>query len=109
MSVGNGRSTGSVAAVVGIDSSFEEGHYVTAEQEKQILAVLTRAIEGRGCGTFDGAERTSTQVLWYFLGDDPQALETALLPVLRNEPCCSGGLLRITSNGVVGPWRQVRI
>jgi len=102
-------STGLVAAVIRIDSSHEYGNWMSAGQEQQILASVTRAVEAQASGTFDGAERNSTQVLWYFFGDDARALEIALLPALRSEPRCIGGLLRVTSNGVVGPWREVRI
>lgn len=102
-------SSGLVAAVVGIDSSHEGGDWMSAEHEQKILAGLIRAIDANGCGKFDGAERNSTQVIWYFFGSDARALEDTLLPALRSEPRCSGGLLRLTSNGVVGPWREIRI
>lgn len=100
---------GVVAAVVGIDYNREDGGQLTEAQEHLISAHLIRAIEASGCGQFDGAERDSTQVLWYFSGSDVRALETILVPALRKEPRCRGGSLRLTSNGVVGPWREIRI
>lgn len=101
--------TGLVAAIVSIERNAVSGGQLTLEDEEDLLGCLRRAVESHAGGQLDGTERTTTCVQWYFFARDVHTLEKVLLAEMRRESRLRGALLRVTSNGVIGPWRETRV
>lgn len=72
--------------------------------EEVILDRLRLAVDRGAQGTFDGADWLAGNIHPFSLGEDAGRLEA-----LRTEPRFKGATLRITRNGIVGPWRETRV
>ena len=101
--------TGLVCAIVSVEQSVFADGQSASEEEHPALDRLRRAVESRAGGQYDGSERGATCVQWYFFARDADTLEGVLLADMRKESRFRGALLRVTSNGVVGPWRETRV
>jgi hypothetical protein len=101
--------TGMVAAIVCINLETAPRSLWTPEHEEAVSARLERAVRERAGGLLDGTERDAVKLHWYFFARDVRTLEAALVEALRQEPDCAGAVVKLTSNGVVGPWREVRV
>lgn len=98
-----------VAAIVSIELDAAPPAFWTEERERAVIDRLSRAVQTGAGGMFDAVERNAVQMNWYFFGRDVDALERALVKALQQERDCRGALVRLTSNGVVGPWREIRV
>lgn len=101
--------TGLVAAVVVFDREDLSMPCIGVADEEALLDTLKRAVERGVQGKFDGADWSTEKIQWFFFADDAGRLEAILLEALRAEPRCKGALLRVTRNGIAGPWRETRI
>ena len=77
--------------------------------EEAIIDHLRGAVERGAQGKFDGADWSAEKIQWFFFGEDATRLEAVMLGALRAEPRCKGALLRVTRNGIAGPWRETRV
>lgn len=100
---------GLVAAVVSFDREDPSVARMDESDEVEIVARLSAALKRRTDGTFDGTDRSASRIQWFFFGSDAVSLEANLLEALRAELRCKGALLRVTRNGIAGPWRETRI
>jgi hypothetical protein len=100
---------GLVAAVVSFDREDLSIASIGESDEAEIVARLSAALERHTDGKFDGADWSASQIQWFFFGSDAKSLEALLMEALRAEPRCKGALLRVTRNGIAGPWRETRI
>jgi hypothetical protein len=101
--------TGLVAAVVSFDREDLSVASIDESDQRDIVSRLNATLANRADGKFDGADWSASRIQWFFFGKDAGALEAVMLEVLRAEPRCKGALLRVTSNGIAGPWRETRI
>jgi hypothetical protein len=101
--------TGMVAAIVCIDLETAPRSLWTTENEEAVAGRLAQAVRTRAGGLFDGTERDAAKLHWYFFARDVGALEAALVEALQQEPDCAGAVVKLTSNGVVGPWHELRV
>lgn len=102
-------ATGLVAAIVVIDREDLSMPSIGVNDEEEILDHLRGVVEREARGKFDGADWSAEKVQWFFFGEDPRRLEAVLLEALRAEARCKGAMLRVTRNGIAGPWRETRI
>lgn len=102
-------NTGLVAAVVVFDREDLSVPCIGVADEEAILDSLKLAVERGVQGKFDGADWSAEKIQWFFFADDAGRLEAVLLEALRGEPRCKGARLRVTRNGIAGPWRETRI
>ncbi|EHR70975.1 hypothetical protein BurJ1DRAFT_2135 [Burkholderiales bacterium JOSHI_001] len=102
-------ATGLVAAVVVFDREDLSMPCIGVADEEAIVDQLSVAVERGAQGKFDGADWSAERIQWFFFGDDAGRLEAVLIEALRAEPRCNGAMLRITRNGIAGPWRETRI
>lgn len=102
-------ATGLVAAVGVFDREDLSMHCISVSDEEEILGRLRGVVEQGAQGKFDGADWSAEKIQWYFFGEDAGRLEAVLMETLRLEPRCKGAMLRITRNGIAGPWRETRI
>lgn len=100
---------GLVAAVVVFDREDLSMALIAENDEEDIVDQLRNAVERDAAGKYDGADWSSSVIQWFFFAEDATLLETALLKALRAEPRCNGARLRVTRNGIAGPWRETRI
>lgn len=110
--VGRGSTkpaTGLVAAVVVFDREDLSKHSWGLSDQEDILSRLRGVVEQGAQGKFDGADWSPEKIKWYFFGEDAGRIESVLVEALRSEPLCKGAMLRVTRNGIAGPWRETRI
>jgi hypothetical protein len=103
------NATGLVAAIVVIDREDLSMPCIGVGDEEAVVDQLRLAVERGALGKFDGADWSAEKIQWFFFGEDAGRLEAVLLEALRAEPRCRGARLRITRNGIAGPWRETRI
>lgn len=102
-------ATGLVAAIVVFDREDLSMPCIGVADEEAIVDQLRVAVERGAQGKFDGADWSAEKIQWFFFGEDAGRLEAVLHTALRAEPRCKGALLRVTRNGIAGPWRETRI
>lgn len=102
-------ATGLVAAVVVFDREDLSMPCMGVADEETILDRLRVAVESGAQGKFDGADWSAEKIQWFFFGESAGRLESVLIAALRAEPRCKGATLRVTRNGIAGPWRETRI
>lgn len=102
-------ATGLVAAVVVFDREDLSTPCIGMADEEAILHRLREAVERGGLAKFDGTDWSVGKIKWFFFGEDAGRLEAVLLEQLRSEPRCTGAVLRVTRNGIAGPWRETRV
>lgn len=106
---GTKAATRLAAAVVVFDREDLSMPCITVAEEDLILDRLRIAIERGAQGKFDAAEWSAEEIQWYFFGENVGRLEAVLLDALRAEEGCKGAVLRVSRNGIAGPWRETRI
>jgi hypothetical protein len=94
-------------AIVVFDREDLSAIAISLKDEQEIVARLSQSLKGT-CD-YDGADWSIDLIRWFFLGKDVEQVERALLAELRGDPRCKGALLRVTANGIGGPWRETRI
>jgi hypothetical protein len=102
-------ATGLVAAVVVFDREDLSVPSVGVSDEEEVLGRLRTVVEQHARGKFDGSDWSAEKIQWYFFGADAGRLEAVLIEALRSEPRCRGARLRVTRNGIAGPWRETRV
>jgi hypothetical protein len=100
-------SPGFATAMVVIDREDLSAPALSLIDEQEIVSRQSQQL--KGVCDFDGADWSIDRIRWFFFGRDVDQIESALLHQLRAEPRCKGGLLRVTTGGIGGPWRETRI
>jgi hypothetical protein len=103
------HASGIIAAVVSFDREDLSMASINQCDEEQIVARLSAALARNDTGNFDGADWSASRIQWFFFGTNANTLESVMLDALRAEPQCKGALLRVTCNGVAGPWRETKV
>lgn len=102
-------AAGLVAAVVVFDRDDLSMPSIDVADEDAIVDHLRGAIERCAQGKYDGTDWSPGKIQWFFFGENARQIESVLLEALQAEPRCKGALLRVTRNGISGPWRETRV